>query len=180
MESLPNEILLQILSHLSWFDRLTSFWSLNIRFNTLVCFSLSRDDNRLNNGPFTTHGLPYQKCHSILHSVISNSPSLCSSIENITFDGSNSNSYDLCRKWLFNDENILRFPNLKSLSFIRCGSIKPVIFSLFRLVEHQLKELTLTFDQYAFHRFHYLAQHYSKCSGSTKKNPVESEKGNKQ
>ena len=177
MESLPNEILLDILSHLSWFDRLASFWSLNIRFNSLLCLTLSRGNIRLNNGPFTTHGLPYEKCYSIFHSLICNSPSLCSSIQSIHFDGSNSNSYDLCYQWLFNDQNILRFPNLKSLALIRCGSIKPVVFKLSHLVEHQLNELTLTFDEHAFFRFHYLASHYSQTSGSTDRNPVDAEKG---
>jgi len=161
METLPNEILLRILSHLSWFDALTSFWSSNSRFNSLVCLTLSRDNNQFNNGPFTTHCLPYQKCHSILHSLIFNSPSLSSSIEIIHFDGSNSNSYDLCFRWLFNDEKILRFPNLKSLTFVRCGSIKPVVSTLLHLVKHQLTKLTLTFDEYAFDRFYYLGLYYS-------------------
>ena len=83
VESLPNEILLNILSHLSWFDQLASFWSLNIRFNSLLYLTFSGGNNRLNNGLFATHGLPYQKCHSILHSLISHSSSLCSSIESM-------------------------------------------------------------------------------------------------
>lgn len=149
METLPNEVLLRILSRLSWFERITSFWSMNNRFNSLVCSTLSKDRNRFDNGPFTTHGLTYQKCVSIL-SLISNSPFLSSSIRNVYFDGSNSNTYDLCFEWLFDDQKILRFPNLKSLTFIRCGSIKPIIFSLLHLVEHQLNELTLTFDELCF------------------------------
>lgn len=178
IETLPNEILLRILSRLSWFERITSFWLMNIRFNSLVCLTLSKDKNRFDNGPFVTHGLTYQECYSMLYSLIFHSPFLCSSIRNIYFDGSNSNSYDLCFQWLFDDQKILRFPNLKSLAFIRCGSIKPIIFTLLHLVEHQLNELTLTFDKYAFDRFHYLSLHHLHTSGVTNRNPVDSEKGN--
>ena len=156
MEIFPNEILLRILSHLSWFDTLTSFWSLNIRFNSLVCSTLSINNKDF----FIPHGLPYSKCHSILYSLISQSPTLCSSIRNIHFDGSNSTSYDLCYRWLFNAEDILRFPNLKSLAFTQCGSVEPVIRSLLYLIEHQLDELTLKFDQYIFHRFDDIMEHY--------------------
>ena len=174
IERLPNEILLGILSYLSWFDVLTSFWSLNIRLNSLVCLTLSRNDNRL----ISTHGLSYQKCHSIIYSSIFNSSFLCSSIQNIHFDCSNSTSSDLCYRWLFDDQNILRFPNLKSLDFTRCGSVEPVIRSLMYLVEHQLDELTLTFDQYVFRRFHHLALHFLQTSGITSMNVVESQEGN--
>ena len=172
METLPNELFLRILSHLSWFDVLTSFWSLNTRLNSLVCLTLSRNDNL-----FSTHGLSYQKCHSILHSIISNSLFLCSSIQNIHFDGSNSTSYALCYRWLFDDQNVLRFPNLKSLAFTRCGSIEPVIRSLLYLVEHQLNELTLTFDQYVFHRFKHLALHFSMTADSINRSLAKSHEG---
>src|SRR5205814_62583 len=101
METLPNEILLYILSYLECFDMLTSVWSLNIRFNSLICSILSINDNRLNSGLHIPHGLSYNKCCSILFPLIFNSSSLCSSIQRIQFDGTNSISSDLCYEWLF-------------------------------------------------------------------------------
>ncbi|CAF4968342.1 unnamed protein product, partial [Rotaria sp. Silwood1] len=148
METIPNEILLHIFSYLSWFDMLTSLWSLNMRLNSLVCSILSINNNRLNSGILITHGLSYNKCCSILFPLILNSSSVYSSIRRIHFDDNNSISSDLCYEWLFNDKNILRFPNLKSLILIRCGSIESVVQSLFYLIKHQLDELTLTFDQH--------------------------------
>ena len=153
METLPNEILLHIFSHLSWFDMLISFWSLNIRYNSLVCSTFSISDNLSNTGLlFTEQGLSYKKCYSILFPLIFKSSTLCSSIERIHFDGTNSTACDLSYEWLFNDKKILRFPNLKSLSLTRCGLIEPVVQSLFHLIEHQLDELILTFDESVFHR----------------------------
>ncbi|CAF4240855.1 unnamed protein product, partial [Rotaria sordida] len=35
LESLANEILLNILSNLTWFEMIESFWSINKRFNSL-------------------------------------------------------------------------------------------------------------------------------------------------
>ncbi|CAF5169647.1 unnamed protein product, partial [Rotaria sp. Silwood1] len=129
---------------------LTSFWSLNIRFNSLVCSILSINDNRLNSGLLITHGLAYNKCCSILFPLILNSSPLSSSIQRIHFDGSNSIASDLCYEWLFNDKKLFHFPNLKSLVLGQCGSIKPIVQSLSYLVQHQLDELTLTFDKHVF------------------------------
>jgi len=164
METLPNEILLYISSYLEWFDILTSFWSLNIRFNSLVCSILSNNDNRLNGGLLFTCGLSYNKYSTILFPLISNSSSLSSSIQRIYFDGRNSSAYDLCHKWLFNDENILRFPNLKSLILTRCGSMKSIFHGLPYLIEHQLDELTLTFDDQLFRQILYVKKHSSMMS----------------
>ncbi|CAF4061275.1 unnamed protein product, partial [Rotaria magnacalcarata] len=148
IETLPNEILHYILSYQSWFDMLTSFWSLNIRFNSLVRSIISINDNRLNTGLRITSDLPYNKC-STLFLLILKSSSL-SSIQRIHFDETNSIASDLIYEWLFNHNNILNFPNLKSLILIRCGSIEPVVRSLFYLIEHQLDELTLAFDDTMF------------------------------
>jgi len=101
METLPNEILLHIFSYLEWFDMLTSLWSLNIRFSSLVCSILSINDNRLNSGLLITDGLPYNKYCSILFPLILNASSLCSSIQRIHFDETNSIPCDLCYEWLF-------------------------------------------------------------------------------
>ncbi|CAF4103399.1 unnamed protein product, partial [Rotaria sordida] len=163
-EILPNEILLHIFSYLEWFDMLISLWSLNIRFNSLVCSILSIYGNRLNNGLLITHGLSYNKCCSILFPLFLNSSSLSSSIQYIHFDETNSISCDFSYQWLFNNKNILRFPNLKSLVLIRCGSIEPVVQSLFYLIKYQLDELTLTFDEHVFNRFYYIEKHLSVVS----------------
>ncbi|CAF1145748.1 unnamed protein product [Rotaria sordida] len=149
IETLPNEILHCILSYLEWFDMLTSFWSLNIRFNSLVRSIISINDNRLNTGLRITSDLPYNKCSSLFLLILKSS-SLSSSIQRIHFDETNSIASDLIYEWLFNHNNILNFPNLKSLILIRCGSIEPVVRSLFYLIEHQLDELTLTFDDTMF------------------------------
>jgi len=145
IESLPNEILFCIFSHLSCFDMLTSLWSLNIRFNSLRCSILSVNSHLLNSGLVITRGLSYYKCRSILLPLIFNSSSLSSSIQRIHFDGRNSSAYDLCYECLFNDKNILYFPNLKSLSLTQCGSIRSVVQSLLYLIEYKLDNLTLTF-----------------------------------
>ena len=157
IEGLPNEIILHIFSHLSWFDMLTSFWSLNIRFNSLVCFSFSISNTLLKIGVhLTEQSLSYKKCSSILFPLILRSPSLCSSIQCIHFGGTNSIADNLSYQWLFNDKKILHFPNLKSLILTRCRSIEPVVQSLFYLIEHQLDELTLTFDKFLFRRMNYI------------------------
>jgi len=144
IETLPNEVLMYILSYLSWFDMLTSLWSLNIRFNSLVCSTIYINDS------LSTLGLSYNKC-SILFPLIFKSSSLSSSIKHIHFDERNSITCDLIYQWLFNDKNILHFPNLKSLILIGCQkSIEPVWKCLYHLIENQLDELRLTFNRTIF------------------------------
>ena len=48
LESLANEILLNILSYLTWFEMIESFWSINKRFNSLICsiFSINCGENK--------------------------------------------------------------------------------------------------------------------------------------
>ena len=150
IEALPNEILLHLLSYLSWFDMLTSFWSLNIRLNSLLCSILSINNNQLNSGLVLTCGLSYHKYSTTLLPMITNSSSLSSAIRRIHFDGGNSSAYDLCYEWLFNDEKVLRFPNLQSLILTRCQSMKLIFQSLPYLIQHQLDEFTLTFDDEMF------------------------------
>ncbi|CAF3556250.1 unnamed protein product, partial [Rotaria sp. Silwood2] len=164
METLPNEILLHIFSYLEWFDLLTGFWSLNVRFNSLVCSALSIGDNSLNTGLIIKQGLSYNKLSSLLFPLILNSSSLSSSIRRIYFDGTNSIACDLSYELLFNDKKILRFPNLKSLILTRCISIEPIVQSLSYLMEHQLDELTLTFDDQVFIRNFYVDEHLSMAS----------------
>ncbi|CAF1493825.1 unnamed protein product [Rotaria sordida] len=160
LETLPNEILLRIFSHLSWFDMLTSLWSLNIRFNFLICSTFSINNCLLNRAIiFTEQRLSYNKSCSILFSLIFKSLYLCSSIKRIHFDGTNSMACDLSYEWLFNDKNMLRFPNLKSLILTRCGLIESLVQTLFNLIKHQLDELVLTFDESVFHRMNYVKDH---------------------
>ncbi|CAF4466902.1 unnamed protein product [Rotaria socialis] len=124
---------------------LPSLWSLNIRFNSLICSILSINNNLLNSGLVIARGLSYNKCCSILFPLILNSSPLSSSIQRIHFDGRNSSASDLCCEWLFNDENLLHFPNLKSLVLTQCGSIRSIVQTLLHLIQYQLDNLTLTF-----------------------------------
>ncbi|CAF2938807.1 unnamed protein product [Rotaria sp. Silwood2] len=169
METLPNEILLHVLSYLELFDLLTGFWSLNIRFNSLVCLALSIGDNSLNTGLIIKQGLSYNKLSSLFFELILNSSSLSSSIRRIHFDETNSIVCDLIYELLFNGRKILRFPNLKSLVLTRCISIEPIIQSISYLIEYQLDELTLTFDHQVFIRDFYVDEHLSMASDTGNK-----------
>ncbi|CAF5219902.1 unnamed protein product, partial [Rotaria magnacalcarata] len=144
IETLSNEILLYIFSHLSWTDLLTSLWSLNIRFNSLVCSTLSVNSNLLNTGLVFTLGSSYNKLHSTLFPLLLNSSSLSSCIQRIHFDERNSIVRDCVYQWLFNDKEII-FPNLKSLILTQCRLKEPLIESLVYLIERQLDELILSF-----------------------------------
>ncbi|CAF3361200.1 unnamed protein product [Rotaria socialis] len=168
METLPNEILLHIFSYLELFDLLTGFWSLNIRFNSLVCLALSIGDNSLNTGLIIKQGLSYNKFSSLFFPLILNSSSLSSSIRRIHFDETNSIICDLIYELLLKGRNILRFPNLKSLILTRCISIEPIIQNISYLIEYQLDELTLTFDHQVFIRDFYVDEHSSMASDTEK------------
>lgn len=146
LEKLPNEILFVIFSNLSWIELLTSFWSLNKRFNSLICSILSRIDNQSNSGLVIIEpGLSFDKCNSfILHS----SSLLLSSVRRIHFDGTNSDASNLSYEWLFdNDKQVFRFPNLQSLILTRCVAIESLMKIIPLLIKHKLNELTLTFDE---------------------------------
>ena len=164
METLPNEILLHVFSCLSWFDMLTSLWSLNTRFDCLVCSTLSRSNNISNTGILIIQSLSYNRFCSILFPLIINSPSLRTSIQRIHFDETNSSACNLIYEWLLNEKQVPRFPNLKSLILTRCGSIEPIVQCLSYLIEYQLDELTLTFDPHVFQRFFYVKKHLSMVS----------------
>ncbi len=124
IETLPNEILLNILSYLPWFDMLTSLWSLNFRFNSLVCLTLSINDNRSNSGLLITRGSSYTKYYSILFPLIINSSSLCSSIQRIHFDETNSIACDLIYEWLFNEKKSFIFLILNHLFLLDVDQLK--------------------------------------------------------
>ena len=144
LERLPDEVLLIIFSNVSWSELLTSLWSLNTRFDILICSTLSKS----NSGLIIEPGLSFTRCHSILFPLISRSSSLLTCIERIDIDGTNSNACNLIYEWLFDDDkHIFRFPNLKSLILTQCLLIKPLLKVLPPLIKHQLDELTLTFDR---------------------------------
>jgi hypothetical protein len=155
LEASPNEVLLFIFQHLSCLEMLTSFWSLNQRFNSLIYSIFSIHKNPYNSGLiFTQPGFSRSKWFSTLFPFIchSSSPLLASYIKYIHFDGTNSSVCDLSYEWLFedivnNERKILRYPNLKSLILTRCLLIEPLVKTLSLLIEYQLDELTLSFDE---------------------------------
>ena len=144
LERLPNEILFMIFSNLSWSQLLTSFWSLNKRFDLLICSVLARVDRQSNGLLINQSDLSFNKISSLLFPF----SSLTSSIRRIHFDETNSNISDSIDECLFDKEkNLFRFPNLQSFILTQCYSIKPFINILPLLVKHQLDELILTFDR---------------------------------
>ncbi|CAF3849742.1 unnamed protein product [Rotaria sordida] len=145
-ETLPNEILLNILCYLSWDKILISFWSLNRRINSLIYSIFSIDKYEIS---FNQLDLSYKKFSLILLPLIYKSSSLSSLIKYIHFDGTNSNSYNVIHQFLFynNDKQILCFPNLKSLKITRCLLSQSLIQTLSLLIQNQLNQLTLTFDE---------------------------------
>ena len=140
-ETLPNEILLQIISNLSWSEILTLF-----------CALLSMNNTRGNVGiVFNRPGLSYEKCSSLLLPIITNSLSLSSAIRCIHINEANSNSSELLHQWFFSDvKQIFLFSNLRSLTLTRCLLSEPLIKTLSMLIELQLDELRLTFDKHMF------------------------------
>ncbi|CAF2841692.1 unnamed protein product [Rotaria sp. Silwood2] len=98
---------------------------------------------------FNQPDLSYRKFALILLPLVFNSSALSSSIKHIHFDGTNSNSYDVIDHFLFlnNNQQILCFPNLKSLKITRCLLSQSLIQTLFLLIQNQLNQLTLTFDE---------------------------------
>ena len=86
LEISPNEIFLNIFSHLSWDEILISFWSLNERFNSLVYSIFSMNKTGIIIGQTS---LSYKIFLTKLFLLISNCSSLINSIRHIHFDGSN-------------------------------------------------------------------------------------------
>ncbi|CAF5159010.1 unnamed protein product, partial [Rotaria sp. Silwood1] len=137
LESLANEILLNILSNLTWFEMIQSFWSINKRFNSLVCSIFSINYGRNKSGIIISEtDLSLNKYQSILLSIISNS-NLSISIQRIYIDGAKSVFFDLISKWIF-QENLIYFINLKSLILTRCYLSEILINNLSLLVQYQL------------------------------------------
>jgi len=143
LEILPNEIFFNIFSQLLWNDILTSFWSLNKRFNSLICLNFS-----INNCAIIINktSLSYKIFLSKLFPLISDCSSLINSIRNIHLDGRCPNSYDFFNK----NRCIIYYPNLKSLMLDRFYLSELLINNLYYLIQGQLKKLTMILDEDVF------------------------------
>ena len=155
LETLPNEILLHILCYLPYLEMITTLWSLNKRFKSLIYLILSTNGNQYNSGLiFTQPGLSFGKWYSTLFPFISHlsSPVFSTYIKCIHFDETHSSACDFSYEWLFqhnssNDGKVLRYPNLKSLALTRCLFIEPLLKTLPLLINNQLDVLTLSIDE---------------------------------
>ena len=155
LEILPNEIFLNIFSYLSWEELLISLWSLNKRINSIICLTFSIDKNGI---IFNSSGLSYEEFSKTLLPLIFKSLSLCSSIKYIHLDGNYSNSHDLIHQYFYNKEKEnFCFLNLKSLDITQCLLSRSLIEILSLLIQYQLNEMKLIFDQDVFQ---YLAEHF--------------------
>lgn len=136
---LPSEIFLYIFSYLSWDELIPSFWSLNERFDSLIYSAFSTNQCGI---VINQPGLSYERFLSKLFPLIANS-SLTSLIQHIHLDGTNSNACDFFNNYT----NILRYPNLKSLTLTQCH-LSPFLFeTLDFLIKYQLEKFTLTIDE---------------------------------
>ena len=130
-----------------------NLWSLNSRINNLICSIISINDNRQNSGlVIQESGLSYDKYYLGLFEFLNQRSllSFCSCIRRMCFDGTNSIASNISYEWIFfqnNDKKMLRFPSLKSLVLTRCFLSRPLIENLSLLIENQLDELTLTFEE---------------------------------
>ena len=140
LEILPNELFFSIFSYLSWNEILTSFWSLNERFDFLVCSTFSTNQKGL---VINQTGLSYKIFSSKFVQLISNCSSLISSIRHMHLDGINSNSCE----YFNHNKTILQYPNLQSLILSQCYLSESLIENLSWLIEHRLNALTLILDE---------------------------------
>ncbi|CAF3097464.1 unnamed protein product [Rotaria sp. Silwood2] len=143
LEILLNEIFFNIFSHLLWNDILTSFWSLNKRFNSLICLNFS-----INNCGIIINktSLSYKIFLSKLFSLISNCSSLINSIRHIHLDGTCPYNYEFINK----NRYIYNYSNLKSLILDRFYLSELLINNLCSLIQGQLNKLTMILDEDVF------------------------------
>lgn len=163
LEILPNEIFLDIFSRLLWNELLTSFWSLNKRFNSLICLTFSKNEHGI---IINQLGLSYRTFLSKLFPLVGNCASLMNSIRYIYLDGTNSNSYDFFNS----DQNILGYPNLDALILSRFYLSESLIENLLFLIEHRLKKLTLMLEKDIFTVFHVVEKPWR--NGSSEGNSI--------
>ncbi|CAF1340225.1 unnamed protein product [Rotaria sp. Silwood1] len=159
--TLPNEILLIILSNLSWLKILHSLWSLNHRINSLICLIVSRKNNKEKRAVITkASNLPYNEYYSRSQSL-HNDLSLVlfwSSIQSVCFDETNSTACDINFEWIFvqnKNKKVLRFLNLKSLTITQCWLSPLLIQNLSLLIQDQLENLSLMFNDDMVNSFRY-------------------------
>lgn len=148
LESLSDELFVHIFARLPWAQLITSFWSLNKRFNTLIRSTLSNTDNPLHRElSFTEPGISLVQCRALFSATVLRSPVLLASIRRIHFDGLNSTISDSFAKWLYDTHTgELLFPNLRSLALTHCLLLEHLGQNLPRIIRSQVKDLTLTFD----------------------------------
>jgi hypothetical protein len=151
LENLPNEILMDVLSNMKWFEMIESFWSLNQRFNSLICLKISMNKNQIH---ITKRSVSFNRCHSIILSRICNLSSFFACVQSININGTDSNCCDVISQWIFHN-NILRFINLKRLTLTECCLTEILIYNLSLLIQNQLDELILKFDKDIFKVFSY-------------------------
>lgn len=141
LEILSDELLLLIISYLSWDEVLSSFWLINTRINSLICEAFSSYKSRI---IFDQFGLSHQTFSSSLLARICYSTALTSSIKSLYLDGSTS-IFVFIDQYIFYHKNDFTFslPNLKSLYINNCSPSPSIFQTLSRLIRYQLDHLTL-------------------------------------
>ncbi|CAF1266246.1 unnamed protein product [Rotaria sordida] len=146
LENLPNEIFLMIYSHMTLFEIIESFCLLNKRLNNIIYFKFLMNKNGI---VINKRCLSFNKCHSIITSKINDLSFILNCIQSIYIDGIYVNCSDIISEWIFHSK-ILRFINLKKVILRKCYLTENLIENLSLLIEYQLNELVLTFDNDVF------------------------------
>jgi hypothetical protein len=149
LENLPNEIFLMIFSHMTSFEIIESFCSLNKRLNNIIYLKFLINKNEL---VVNKRCLSFNKCHSIITSKINDLSFIFNCIQSIHIDGINVNCCDIISEWIFHSK-IVRFINLKKVILRKCYLTENLIENLSILIEYQLNELVLTFDNDVFQSY---------------------------
>ncbi|CAF3338389.1 unnamed protein product, partial [Rotaria sp. Silwood2] len=149
LENLPNEIFLMIFSHMTLFEIIESFSSLNKRLNNIIYLKFLMNKNEI---VINKRCLSFNKCYSIITSKINDLSFILNCIQSIYIDGINVNCCDIISEWIFHSK-ILRFINLKKVILRKCYLTENLIENLSLLIEYQLNELVLTFDNDVFQSY---------------------------
>jgi len=149
LENVPNEIFLMIFSHMTLFEIIESFCSLNKRLNNVISLNILMNKNGI---VINKRCLSFNKCHSIITSKINDLSFILNCIRSIYIDGIYVNCCDIISEWIFHSK-ILRFINLKKVILRKCYLTENLIENLSLLIEYQLNELVLTFDNDVFQSY---------------------------
>jgi len=149
LENVPNEIFLMIFSHMTLFEIIESFCSLNKRLNNIIYLNILMNKNGI---VINKRCLSFNKCHSIITSKINDLSFIFNCIRSIYIDGIYVNCCDIISEWIFHSK-ILRFINLKKVILRKCYLTENLIENLSLLIEYQLNELVLTFDNDVFQSY---------------------------